>query len=64
MDVSGEVPEYISLNQANSLLQQADILCTPETGISSNIERNNDAQLMPEENGFVEYCMVVMVQLQ
>jgi hypothetical protein len=34
MDVFGEVLEYISLNQANSPLQQTDILHTPETGIS------------------------------
>jgi hypothetical protein len=49
MDVLGEVLEYISLNQVNSPLQQTDILRTPETRISSNIERNNDAWMMPEE---------------
>lgn len=41
MDVLEEVLEYISFNQADSLLQQVAILCTAETGISSNIKRNN-----------------------
>jgi hypothetical protein len=43
MDVLEDVLQYISFNQADSLLQQADILCTVETGISPNIERNSDA---------------------
>lgn len=43
MDVLEEVLEYISFKQVDSLLQQVYILCTAETGISSNIDRNNDA---------------------
>ena len=43
MDVLEEVLEFISFNQVDSLLQQVDIVCTAETGISSNTERNNDA---------------------
>jgi hypothetical protein len=52
MDVLEEVLEYISFNQADSLLQQVDILCTAETGISPNIERNKDAQMMPKKYGW------------